>query len=96
MAINKWECEFCKKTFNTKEEAIEHENICSFNVKNKKCDTCEFYKETGYHISGSDIRCIYEKSELYNQNIEYFLEDNEDKENIYFPCKCWVKERISF
>ncbi len=88
-----WKCDYCiLDYFEEENKALEHESTCSSNELNKKCTTCEYYTETGYPISGSDMRCMNKDCGLFNENISYFFEDDENnKENQYFPCKFWKR-----
>lgn len=38
-----WQCDYCNKTFPTKEEAVEHEKICGKNPENKITDPTIFW-----------------------------------------------------
>lgn len=42
--ITTWKCEYCRKVFNVRGRAVDHEFGCRFNPKNKTCSTCRFYE----------------------------------------------------
>lgn len=91
MAKMVWKCDFCYcEYFENEQEALTHEKICGYNISTNKCETCEYYEETGYPISGSDMRCMNKDCNLFDKNISYFLENKNEKD--YFPCKYWKKE----
>ena len=44
MATQVWKCDYCYTFFSTENEILEHEEKCSFNIRNKKCTTCKYYE----------------------------------------------------
>lgn len=90
MPTKVWKCNHCNEGFNSKEEVADHESKCNLNETTKRCNTCRSYEETGYPISGSDMRCMNKQSPLYDKNIGYFMEDKNVED--FFPCPYWVKE----
>ena len=91
MATKVWKCDHCYSSFfDTENDALKHETSCSFNPSIKQCNTCKSYEETGYPISGSDMRCMNSHSPLYDKTITYFMDDHKVED--FFPCPYWVKE----
>ncbi len=92
MATKVWKCDHCYGGFfATQKEALSHEKNCDCNKDSKSCMTCDFYKEMGYPIGGSDMRCQNKDCSLFNENVSYFLEDKNGED--YFPCKFWKEEK---
>ena len=61
-----WKCEYCSQVDVNPDVIMKHEDVCSFNKKNKKCYTCEYHYEEGYngeHIPGCEIRLNASKYE---------------------------------
>ena len=71
-----YKCKFCGKLAKNKAFILKHEDLCSFNPKNKICWTCKHFYDDGYPILGTKSKCLIYK--------DYFKTMDED-----IPCESW-------
>lgn len=94
MSYQVWKCEYCFETDINKSIIDRHEKTCYANKDNHKCFTCKYYKEVGYPISGSDMRCMCKEALTYNKNIDWFFDDfTKEEEEKFYPCSYWEENK---
>ena len=77
-----WECDFCSETNKDKGLIRTHENICSFNPKNKVCYTCEKRIDDQIMQDGCSDKSVSSN----------YLFDVLDEKN---PCEYWIESEWS-
>jgi len=73
-----WKCDHCIDSFESWDEANEHEKDCNWNPKNKFCCSCKNHSNDGFWMYGESYTC------LKSLDMDHY----EDHGN----CKGWQKE----